>query len=625
MSIAELVAQLDRSYADGLEFEPNLTVSEWADAHRMLSSKASAEPGRWRTARTPYLREIMDSLSALNAIRRVVFMKGAQVGATECGNNWIGYVIHHAPAPFLMVQPTVDMAGRVSRQRIAPMIEASEVLAERVSPPRSRDAGNSTYIKEFVGGLLILTGANTGAGLRSMPIRDLFCDEVDGYPGDVEGEGDPVSLAEKRTTTFARRKIFLTSTPTVKGLSRIESEFKASDQRFFYVPCPHCGNMDWIRWANIRWEPKKPETAKLFCEACEGLIEERFKTDMLNAGVWKPTAVGDGRTRGYHLSGLYSPLGWKSWQECVEEFLDSKDDPFRLKTWVNTVLGETWEEKGDSINVDVLAQRREVYPCEVPPGVGALIASVDVQGDRLEVAIKGYGVGEESWLVAFTTIIGDPGHTGVWMDLDAFLSQPWTTAGGRKVRIDCAVVDSGGLHTEMVYRYVRARLNAGVKIFAIKGGSITGAPLVARPTDSNRYRIKLFVLGVSSGKDMVMARLQIDNRGPGYVHLPDWADDEYLAQLTAERAIRKYVRGRGSVREWVKIRERNEAFDLEVYALAGLYIMGPALIKQLAARAKRWEQPPDAPAEEPTPPVAPNVGTGFVRTPARRRSWATRL
>jgi len=287
------------AWSEGWRPDPDITVSEWADEFRMLPRKASAEPGRWRTSRTPYLREIMDCLSPQNRVERVVFMKGAQIGGTEIGFNWLGFIIHHCPGPALMVQPTVEIAKRVSKQRLAPSIEETPVLRERVAEARSRDSGNTMFVKEFPGGLLILTGANSAVGLRSMPIRYLFMDEVDGYPGDVDGEGDPVSLAEKRTDTFSRKKIFMVSTPKIKGFSRIESEYLSTDQRRYFVPCPHCGNYDWIRWPNIQWEEGLPDTARLLCESCGSLIEERHKTWMLERGQWKATAERNGRTAGF--------------------------------------------------------------------------------------------------------------------------------------------------------------------------------------------------------------------------------------------------------------------------------------------------------------------------------------
>ena len=589
----------------GMAPEPTLSVSEWADTYRVLSSTASAEPGQWRTSRTPYLREIMDCLSPLYPAQRIVVQAGAQIGKTECGNNWIGYVIHRSPGPMLMVQPTVEVAKRVSKQRIAPMIEATPVLRERVAESRSRDSGNTVQVKEFDGGLLIITGANSGAGLRSMPIRFLFMDEVDEYPGDVDGQGDPVLLAEKRTANFTRRKILLTSTPTIKGLSRIEREFLASDQRRYFIPCPVCGHMDFLTWRDlghhrIEWAEGRPETAHMVCSGCGAQVDERHKTEMLERGEWRPTVAGDVNTVGFHLSGLYSPLGWKSWAECATEFLAAKDDPFKLKTWINTVLGETWEERGDSVEAGSLMARLEHYPAEVPNGVGVLVAAVDVQADRLEAVVKGYGAGEESWLIAFTQIHGDPAREHVWFDLDKFLRQEFTHESGQKMRVEITVVDSGGAHTEQVYRYARARL--GRRVFPIKGGSLTGRPLVERPSMHNRYRVKLFVLCVDTGKDAVMSRLLIQSRGPGFVHLPEWVDEEYVAQLTAEKAVRKYVKGRGAVREWVKLRERNEALDLEVYSLAALYIGGPVLVRSLAERGARFARVVEDAEEAQAPP-----------------------
>ena len=270
--------RLLRSWGRGMRPDADLTVSQWADAHRMLGSRASAEPGRYRTARTPYMREIMDALSPSSAVQRIVFMKAAQVGATEAGNNWIGFAIHQAPGPMLAVQPTVELAKRNSRQRIDPLIEESPELRERVKPARSRDAGNTMLSKEFAGGILIMTGANSAVGLRSTPARYIFLDEVDAYPASADDEGDPVSLAEARTLTFAhRRKVFLVSTPTIRGLSRIEREYETSDQRRFFVPCPYCSQFQWLKFERLRWDKGRPEAAAYHCEGCERAIAEHHK------------------------------------------------------------------------------------------------------------------------------------------------------------------------------------------------------------------------------------------------------------------------------------------------------------------------------------------------------------
>jgi phage terminase large subunit GpA-like protein len=320
-------------------------VPEWADRHRRLSPRASSEPGPSRTSRTPYLKEIMDCLS-----ERVVVMKGAQLGFSEAGNNWIGYVVHHAPGPMLAVLPTVEMAKRNSRQRIEPLIEESEVLRERVAPARSRDAGNTVLAKEFRGGLLVMTGANSAVGLRSMPVRYLFLDEVDGYPGDVDGEGDPATLAEARTRTFARRKILLVSTPTITGLSRIEREYELSDQRRFFVPCPHCGTRQWLKFERLRWPKAKPDAAAYHCDACAAEIAEHHKTKMLAGGEWLAAAENqtNAKTAGFHLSSLYSPLGWRSWGEIATAWEAAQGSDAALKSFRNTELGETWAERGDA-------------------------------------------------------------------------------------------------------------------------------------------------------------------------------------------------------------------------------------------------------------------------------------
>lgn len=609
----------EAGYRDGWRPEPRLSVSSWADAHRVMGNRSGHGAARWRTAVTPYLREIMDALGPRSPARRVVFMKGSQVGGTEAGNNWLGFIMHHSPGPILVVRPTVDEARRFSRQRLDPMIETTPALRDLVTEARAREGGNSLLIKEFPGGVLFLTGSNSATGVKSMPIRWLFCDEVDEYPGDVDGQGDPIALAEKRTTgpLYARRKVFLVSTPTIKGLSRIEREFLATDRRRYFVPCPHCGHLDWIRWENIRWDEGAPATAALLCAACGVLIEERYKTQMLAAGEWRPTAEARGDTVGFHLSSLYSPLGWLPWSATVAEFLGAREDPLRLKSFVNSVLGETWEERGDSVEAAGLSARLERYEAEVPHGVGALVASVDVQGDRLEAQVVGYGAGEESWLIAFTQLHGDPGREQVWLELDSFLTQEFEHEGGRKLGVLCTAVDSGGHHSEQVYKYCRARV--GQRVFAVRGGSERGKPVVGRPTNNNRYRARLFTLCVDSAKEIVYSRLRVASPGPGYVHLPDWTDAEYIQQLTAEKALRKWVKGKGSVREWVKVRERNEALDLTVYALAALYILGPEFVRSLSSRAAGLLAPvePEKP-EAPTPTLTEAVlRAEFLR----RRSW----
>lgn len=567
------------AFLEGLAPDPLMTVSQWADKFRYLSQKASAEPGRWRTKRTPYLREVMDCLSPSSPIQRVVLMAGAQVGKTETGNNWLGFVIHYSPAPILLVQPTVDMAKRLSKQRIAPMIDETPVLRDRIAESRARDSGNTLLVKEFLGGVMVLTGANSAVGLRSMPVKYCFMDEVDAFPSDVEGEGDPLKLAERRTTTFARRKIYICSTPTIKDVSRIEREYLASDQRRFHVPCPHCGHEDWIRWANIKWDDDDPKTARLLCESCGCLIEEHHKTKMLANGKWIAGVEGDGLTAGFHLSSLYSPLGWKSWAEIVKEFLAAKNDPPLLKEWVNTVLAETWEEIYSArIEADSIAEKAEEYPLLTVPDQGLILtAGIDVQDNRLAIAIRAWGRDEESWLVNWMEIYGDPAQLDVWQQADSVLQQGYKHASGATLHVRATAVDTGGHFTHEAYVFCRSRKKRHV--IAVKGSSVAGKPAIGKPSKQDvnfknqtiKKGVDLWLLGVDTIKATIYSRLK--NAGEscaGAYHFPLGMDAEYFKQLTAEKQVTKFQNGFAR-RVWVKKDgSRNEALDCEVYAYAAL-------------------------------------------------------
>ena len=363
---------------------PKLTVSEWADKHRVVPSY-SAEPGRWVTDKTPYLRAIMDAFSD-PAVNRVVFMKCARIGATEAGLNIIGYFIEQDPSPIFIVQPTVDDAKDFSKEQLTPTIEESAVLRARVSDAKSRDSGNTILAKIFPGGALYLVGANSPRGFRRRTARVVVLEEVDGYPPSAGTEGDQVKLAERRATTFQhRRKVYINSTPTLKGLSRIEAEFEQSDQRRYFVACPDCGKEQILTWKNLRWDDGKPATAAYLCTGCGVLIPEREKFGMVQRGRWMVTNPGR-TTAGFHLNALYSP--WISWGELAEEWLVAQADPSKakLQVFINTALGESWEDRGHG--KDELEDRQEHYNTEVPRGVGLLTAGVDVQDDRLEMIVR---------------------------------------------------------------------------------------------------------------------------------------------------------------------------------------------------------------------------------------------
>jgi phage terminase large subunit GpA-like protein len=579
-------------FLEGLRPEQPLTVSEWADRYRKLSSKASAEPGPWRTDRTPYLREPMDCLSSESPVQRVVMMFAAQTGKTEAGSNWLGYVIDHAPGPMLCVQPTIEMAKRLSKQRLESMITETPCLAAKIAPARSRDSGNTMFSKEFSGGIMLMAGANSATGLRSAPCRYLFADEVDAFPSDVDGEGDPVALAERRTTTFARRKILLTSTPTVKDFSRIEAEYERSDQRRFYVACPCCSEMQWLKWGQLKWEQSKPETVLYQCQKCREKFPERHKPQMLAGGEWRATAPGNGKTAGFQLSGLYSPLGWCSWEQLVDDFLRAKGDAPALKAFVNTRLAETWEEDyAAAVNAEGLMAKRLAYqPGTCPEGVVLLTAGVDVQDNRLAVTVWGWGEGETGWMIWHQELMGDPTQIEVWGQLDTVLAAEWETTGGKTLKLAQMAIDSGGHCTHEVYRYVRDRVSQGA--VAIKGSSKRNSAAVGKGSkvDVNwrgkvlKKGVTLYMLGTDTIKTTLFGRLRHNEAG-GSLNFGQAADEEYFRQLTAERQALRYHRG-FPIREWVKKSgDRNEALDCAVYAYAAMLIFSRKM-----NRATMWEQ-----------------------------------
>ena len=567
----------------GLKPDSIISVSDWADANRILSQTASSEPGRFRTSRTPYLKDIMDALSPSSSYEKVVFMKGSQIGGTEAGNNWVGYMIDQAPGPMLVVQPTVEMGKRWSKGRLAPLIEDTLCLRGKVKDPRSRDSGNTVQSKEFPGGIVVITGANSAVGLRSMPVRYLFLDEIDAYPPDADSEGDPLTLAIQRTATFARRKIFIVSTPTIKGLSRIEKEFEETDQRYFFVPCPFCGHFQTLKWENLHYD-KEHSKSFYACECCKGNIEEHHKTDMLKRGEWRATnqeKVSD-KVIGFHLNSLYSPVGWLSWAACLQNYEMAKDDEQLLKAWTNTTLGLTWEEKGDAPDWGVLFDRREKYKIGVVPKGGyVLTAGVDVQNDRLELEIVAWGKNRESWSVDYRTIYGSPTSPEAWKKLSEIVNENFESEDGVFRKINMLAIDSG-FSTQEVYAWVRTQ--SVHNVMAIKGIDNSLVPLNAPTKVDVNFRgkkitngVRLWKIGVSILKSELYGWLKQtrneDGSIPhGYLHFPEY-NTEYFKQLTAEQLVTKIVKGYPK-REWQKTRDRNEALDCRIYARAAAIALG---------------------------------------------------
>jgi phage terminase large subunit GpA-like protein len=532
------------------------------------------------TDRAPYQRGMMDAVNE-PGVAEVVFMTSSQVGKTEIINNIIGYFAHQDPSPILLIQPTLDMAETWSKDRLAPMIRDTDVLIELFKDPRSRDSNNTLLHKKFPGGHITMAGANSPSSLASRPVRIVLLDEEDRYPHSAGTEGDPGSLAQKRTTTFWNRLLVTASTPTNEGESKIASRYQQSDMRKYYVPCPECGTFQVLFWAQVKFDKLKPESTHYECEHCQAKLQESDKIWMLARGEWRAEAAFNG-IAGFHISELYSP--WVKWADMVGGFMKAKRLPETLKVWVNTSLGETWKEATEGIDPNGLLKRKENWGRIAPDGAIVITAGVDVQGDRLETEIIGWGIGQESWSLQYHVLHGDPAQPKVWEDLDAVLNQTIKTADGRTLAIACMCVDTGGHHTQKVYEFCKNREHQ--RVYAIKGASQIGKPLVSKFSKANKLRVKLFSIGTDTAKQMIYSRLRIHQPGPGYCHFPAEYPEEYFKQLTSERIQTRFVNGHPT-RVWVIPKgRRNEALDCRVYGLAALHILNP----NLDALAKQQER-----------------------------------
>ncbi len=587
--------------AEGLRPPPRVTVTEWADQHRVLPSKGAAEPGPWRTARTPFLAEIMDVLSTSHPAKRVVFMKSAQTAGTEAGLNWVGWCIATQKTSMLAVQPTLDMAERWSKQRLASMIEDTPVLRRMIAPSRARDSGNTTLLKEWPGGVLVVAGANSASGLRSMPAKYIFLDEVDAYPQDLDGEGDPIKLAEARATTYTRRKIFMVSTPTIASLSRINKEWQQSDKRRYHVPCPHCGHYQPLVWENLQClVDGQPETAAYLCagDQCGAFIEEHHKADMLSRGTWVAEHP-ERETVGFHISGLYTPPGLGlTWRELMMEWQDAQRDPVRMRTFMNVRLGECYEDPHEKLDWETLKNRAQPYALRVAPkGCLLVTAGVDVQGNRLVALTLGHGRNDVKWVLDYVELPGDPTRPEVWAALDAHLAQPIINTCGNTLRVTSCAVDCGHLYDD-VQNYARSRRHRGV--IAVKGASTYNKPVISRPNKTDytwkgkpiKGGAEVWMLGVDTAKHMLFARMASDSKhGPDdhLVRFTDQLTDAFFMGITAEVFD-------PAKRRWVKLRRENEPLDTLVYAMAAA--MQPSI------RVHTWKEPTWARLEQALEPAS---------------------
>lgn len=573
--VQEHIAGLREIFSKTIKAPKRLTVSEWSDEFRRLPPSGSAEPGRWRTDRFPFLREIMDCLSPHDPCKEVVVMKGSQVGMTETALNFILYTIDHNPAPILYVQNTVEDVEKFSKQRLQRSISLIPSVNEKIGEQKSRDSSNTIRIKNFPGGILLLGGANSASSLRSMPIMILILDEEEGYDADLDDEGSPTELAKRRTSNFPRRKVFRLSTPLIRETSAIEPGFMNGDQRYYYVECPGCKEKNPLFWAAMKWENEDPETVCWACPACGELIPERHKNQMLARGEWRKHNP-DGRYPSFHISALYSPMGFFSWVEAADMFITASRtfNKEKLKVFVNTVLGETWTETGKEIEAHWVAKRKEEYTHAAPDGVLIVTAGVDVQEDRIECEVVGWGHDLENWSLDYVAFMGDTERSDVWDDLDNFLRRGYLHPKGLKILPACVAIDSGH-RARVVYTFCRRREFR--RFFPVKGFDGFGKGYIKRPMHRNQDGVWLFQVFVDEIKSKIYSQLQISEPGPGFCHFPDKEkyNSDYFKMLTAER-LESVKRGGRAVLRWTLPRgRRNEALDCRTYATAALNILNP--------------------------------------------------
>lgn len=580
---------------NGLKPLPKTSVSQWADNHRMLSSGISAEPGKWKTSRAPYQKDIMNAFTE-PGIHRVVVKSSSQIGKSDMMNNVIGRFAHLDPCAIMMIQPTIDMAQDYSKTRIAPMIRDTKVLNNLFYDVKSRDANNTILSKVFPGGRLIMCGANSPAGLASRPIRILLADEVDRFPDSAGTEGDPVDLAAKRMTTFWNSCMGLFSTPTNEGTSRIDEEYLAGTQEEWQHKCPNCGEYHLLRHIDMTVDYKEIKTpsgkktvivndVKWRCPHCGFSFSEKEMKQTQQKYISQNSDALKNGIRSFFVNGFTSP--WMTWTRIMREWLEAKGDPEREKVIMNTVFGESYKQKGAFEDEQIFLRRRESYGAELTNGVLLLTAAIDTQDNRLEYEVVGWGKEEECWGIRKGIVLGAPNQARTWKEIDNILDKTYHFADGKGLKVVRTFIDSGGHYTSDVYNYCQKNFHK--QRFAIKGRGGPGIPLIYKIAKANNAKAPLILLGVDDGKQQIMDRLSIDSPGPLYFHFPQdegikelsnrGYDDLYFKGIISEH--KKVYKRNGVLREvWETTKNvRNEPLDLRNYNLACMKSLKPDWVK----------------------------------------------
>lgn len=614
-----------------------LAPSEWAERNIYIPV-GNAVPGLIRFDNAPYQREPLD-MTADPTCRRISLMWGAQVGKTQLALCSQGYFVAQDPCSQMMMQPSQGDLQTWLETKFSPMVDANPSIEEVLAKPRARDGVNNQRMKSYPGGFMMFAWAGSPKTMRGRSAPKIFADEIDGY--DRTAEGHPVNLLWQRAATFGDQRMLLEiSTPTIAGASAIELAFEAGDKRRYHIVCPHCGAVQWIKWENVRWQKGEggehlPATAYLMCEesGCEITDRQRIaaiKSAEADGAGWIAEKPFKGHAS-YHLSELYSCF--RALSDIVESFLEKKATN-DLQTFYNVSLAQTWREQAEELSVSDIMRRVETYKAPVPRGVGVLTAGVDMQEDRLELEVVGWGVGEESWSIEHKVFWGDPLEDDVWAELFDYLGdRVFRTESGALLKIAATCVDTGGSGglTQSAYEHLRGKQKR--KIFAIKGVGGWNRPIVGTPSKSKPGRrvrpVTLFPVGVDEAKLVVMRRLKIE-AGPGACHFPDDREPEYFEQFTGEQIVTKFVKGY-PFREWRKVRERNEALDIRVYAYAALKLERPNIEHRLARlqpaeledlgdiEDERDGSSGEVPEDKPTPKKKNKSRYGALRSGGRRR------
>ena len=627
--------------------DPVLTVSQWADLHRILTSKESGIPGQWDTNRTPYLREVMNRMGVTDqATREVVLKCASQLGKTEFTNNALGYWMDCAPGPSMFVQPTTEMLKEWSRDRLDSMIEGTPRLRAKVTEKKSRDSANTIAHKSFPGGSLAARTAGSASGLQSSPRRYYLGDETDKWPINVDGAGSPVENIRQRAASYSNSKGAWTSTPGLTGASTIDDLYREGDQRQYWVPCQRCGVYELLLWKDFVWTDlaREPEDAAWRCPTCGGISESHEIHAMNDRGHWIPsldveyTVAADDtietgyKIKSYYLPGWYSPWPKSSWGAIASQFVKAKGNPEKLTAWTNLREGLSYDhDAGERPDAGALIKMLEPIGGVVPNRAKVLTAVTDIQGDRSETKIKAWGPGEESWLIDYVILRGDPDSESFWNDLHEALSVKYTREDGRLMVIACALIDSG-YKSDRVYAFCAGKGQR--RIWPIKGLPSTNymAPIwPRRPVRAGKGKIvDRFDVNVNEAKSTAYARLAMTAKaweaarkeseetgqtvkvptGPGLLHFDEGhCDGEYFAQLTGEVRAQRAKSGKTWF-EFIKVRERNEALDLEGYSIAALRALQSMRLTLGQHEAASTDESDPRPAPSPPKP----------KTIARKRS-----